>query len=62
MGTPLASQWLRLCASKAGAARLIPGQGTKIPYGAGTLQGHFRDSKDKTKDGKVRSLRGNQPC
>ena len=25
-------QWLRVCASNAGAAGLIPGQGTKIPH------------------------------
>ena len=27
-------QWLRLCASKAGAAGSIPGQETKIPHAA----------------------------
>ena len=32
MGTSLAIQWLRLCASNAEGADSIPGQGTKIPY------------------------------
>ena len=32
LGTPLAVQWLRLCASSAGGAGLIPVQGTKIPH------------------------------
>ena len=31
-GTSLAFQWLRLCASDAERAGLIPGQGTKIPH------------------------------
>ena len=31
-GTFLVAQWLRLRASKAGDAGLIPGQGTKIPH------------------------------
>ena len=31
-GTSLAVQWLRLCASNAEGAGLIPGQGTKIPH------------------------------
>ena len=30
--TSLVVQWLRLCASNAGYAGLIPGQGTKIPH------------------------------
>ena len=30
IGTSLAFQWLRLCASTAGGAGSIPGQGTKI--------------------------------
>ena len=34
MGTSLAVQWLRLCASTAGAVGLIPGWGTKIPRAA----------------------------
>ena len=33
-GTSLVIQWLRLCASNAGATRSIPGQGTKIPHAA----------------------------
>ena len=32
MGTSLAVQWLRLCASTAGATGLILGRGTKIPH------------------------------
>ena len=32
LGTSLAVQGLRLCASTAGGAGLIPGQGTKILY------------------------------
>ena len=32
MGTSLAVQWLRLCASSAGGMGSIPGQGTKIPH------------------------------
>ena len=31
-GTSLAVQWLRLCASGAGGAGLIPGWGLKIPH------------------------------
>ena len=31
-GTSLVVQWLRLCASNAGGAGLIPGQGSRIPY------------------------------
>ena len=31
-GTSLGVQWLRLCASTAGDAGLIPGRGTKIPH------------------------------
>ena len=34
-GTSLAVQCLRLCASTAGDAGSIPGQGTKIPHAAG---------------------------
>ena len=33
-GTSLAVQWLRLCASTAGGAGSIPGQGTTIPHAA----------------------------
>ena len=36
-GTSLVVKWLRLCASNAGDAGSIPGQGTKIPYA--TYQG-----------------------
>ena len=32
LGTSLAVQWLRLCASNAGAMGLIAGQGAKIPH------------------------------
>ena len=32
LGSSLAVQWLRLRASTAGGAGLIPGQGTKIPH------------------------------
>ena len=32
IGTSLAVQWLRLCASTAGNTGLIPGDGTKIPH------------------------------
>ena len=32
LGTSLVVQWLRLCASTAGGAGLIPGQGSRIPY------------------------------
>ena len=32
LGTSLAVQWLRLCASSAGGVGSIPGQGTKIPH------------------------------
>ena len=32
LGTSLVGQWLRLCASKAGGAGSIPGQGTKISH------------------------------
>ena len=32
IGTSLVIQWLRLHASKARSACLIPGQGTKIPH------------------------------
>ena len=32
LGTSLAVQWLRLCASNARDAGSTPGQGTKIPY------------------------------
>ena len=31
MGTSLAVQWLRLCASTAGGMDLIPGSGSKFP-------------------------------
>ena len=31
-GLPLVVQWLRLCASTAGATDSIPDQGTKIPH------------------------------
>ena len=34
LGTSLAVQWLRLCASTTGGTGLIPGQGTKIPRAA----------------------------
>ena len=34
IGTSLAVQGLRLCASNAGGAGLIPGRGTKIPHAA----------------------------
>ncbi|WP_447384755.1 hypothetical protein, partial [Streptococcus pneumoniae] len=37
-GTSLAIQWLRLRTSNAGNARLIPDQGTKIPYAMGRGQ------------------------
>ena len=32
LGTSLAVQWLRLCASNAGGAGSIPGRGTRIPH------------------------------
>ena len=32
IGTSLAVQWLRLCASTAGGTGSIPGRGTKIPH------------------------------
>ena len=35
IGTSLVVQWLRLCASNAGGAGSIPGQGAKIPPAAG---------------------------
>ena len=34
IGTSLAVQWLRLCASNEGSAGSIPGWGTKIPHTA----------------------------
>ena len=34
LGTSLAVQWLRLCASTVGAMDLIPGQGIKIQHAA----------------------------
>ena len=40
VGTSLAVQWLRLHASNAGRADLIPGQGTKIPS---TLQSKIKE-------------------
>ena len=39
-GTSLAVKWLRLCASIAGGAGLIPGWGAKIPKPAGCGQIH----------------------
>ena len=49
-GTSLEVQWLRLRASNAGDAGLIPGQGTKIPHDSKTkkkkkkkLMGMFRE-------------------
>ena len=32
VGTSLAAQWLRFCASHVGGMDLIPGQGSKIPH------------------------------
>ena len=43
-GTSLTVQWLRLCASSARAG-LIPGQGTKIPYGMQCSQENLRKGK-----------------
>ena len=34
LGTSLAVQWLRFCASNAGGMGSIPGGGTKIPHAA----------------------------
>ena len=39
-GTPLAAQWLRLCAPNAGSLGLIPGQGTRSHTHAATNSLH----------------------
>ena len=46
LGTSLAVQGLRLCASTAGGAGLIPGQGTKILYALW----HSKKKKKKEND------------
>ena len=46
-GTSLAVQWLRLCASNAGGAGSIPGQGTKIPHAAAWPKKQTNKNKGK---------------
>ena len=46
-GTSLVIQWLRLCASTAGGAGSIPGQGTDILHAAWCGQKFFRIKKKK---------------
>ena len=53
LGTSLAVQWLRLCASTAGAAGSIPGQGTKILRAAAWP----KKNKNKKQKGKIRASR-----
>ena len=45
LGTSLAVQWLRLCASNAGAVGSIPPQGTKIPHAV--LHGQKEKKKER---------------
>ena len=57
LGTSLAVQWLRLCASTAGDAGLIPGHGTKIPHAAAKTKQN--KTKQKKNEWKLFSPRGN---
>ena len=56
LGTSLAFQWLRLCASNARSLGLIPGWGTKIPHAVQCSQ------KIKTKKKKARRRCSRNVC
>ena len=45
-GISLVVQWLRLCASNAGGAGLIPGWGTKIPHAVQCSQKEKKNGVD----------------
>ena len=57
MGTSLAVQWLRLCASNAGGMDSIPGWGTKIPHGVAKKKEKKKKKKKEKMGAKTTKVR-----